>query len=145
MWTWDKILKCEEIKRGVRVESKFYEVFDGIVLGKRNDTRLEVIRDENNIEVFISSTDFSDFKFYNLAGEEILPPHDRETITLYVSIDVYCKPVYCDENGHRYNLNNRRKVQCERTDREKIKANMNKNKSVVVLYADTFEVKEWRN
>ncbi len=142
MWTWDKILKCEDIRRGVLVESKFYEIFDGIVLGKFNNDKISVDDGCHIRHILIQGFNYSDFKFFHTTGEEILPPKERETITLYETIENNCNSVYCDKDGNKYDLVEKEIKFSFDYFKKQRKANINKNKSVVI-YADTFEVKEW--
>ncbi len=143
MWTWEKILECEEIKRGVLVSSKQHNMLTGIVLNKIISAELLVSDDDGEARFFTSTTNYSKFKFFNRNGEEILPPKERETITLYETLDMLGVKM-CDENGFLPDFKARKKVVCHNEYAKLRKANINKNKSVV-LYVDTFEVKEWRN
>lgn len=145
MWTWEKIKRCEEIERGVWVDSKSdtgYGFYNAVIVDKINDTLK--IADGESRYTCTEHSDYSDFRFFHTTGEEILPPKERETITLYETMSGSGVVRMCDENGFLPSFNARKIVISNKVNTKIRKANINKKKSVVI-YADTFEVKEWRN
>lgn len=140
MWTWEKIAKCKEIKRGVLVDSIDNELYQSVLVDKINDSLR--VADGLKIYSYYHSEDYSSFKFYHTTGEEILPPKERETITLYETMDKYGNVKMCDEDGYFPNFVDKKMDIALDSATISRKANINKNK-YMVIYADTFEVKEW--